>query len=996
MDHETGMPSDGSCAERDHQALEPRCKVFMSHSGAQKSFVEQLCLDVERCDRVPFFDKRRESLPIGEHFPSLIFQAIQQSQVGVLVLSKEFFTRTKWPMLELVAMMKLKLRNPNFRIIPVFLGISHTQCRDEANQGQWLSLWRNWAQCDSRINLQEWTKALQVFGSTNGISYNEMGEVKCREEIVEAICKLVPLDTKWDDSHVQGRSRFCKEIRNKIDEASLSKTYGVQVVGLYGVGGIGKTTICKALCNEFLTEFYGKVHHLELESSNEVELIRAMLKRLTDTRHDILGTLSFDQCYNLLKRDLCKRKVFVTIDNVYNEKTIEQAKAYLKARYGPGSIVIVTSRSLGLLQNLKIDEKNCIEMPELEEDEAKSIFLYHAELEDDVDEEFIMRCVERCYFGKGGGRGYHYHPLALKVLGTQVGYESEPCNLQFDEVDVFNQLREKKHPIFSILRKSFDTLLLEDQLLLMDAALFYPERSFFSREWEPINIFDWLSMMHGISVDIVKKRLLVLKKKSLLEDLGDGSSDIGMHDLWREFCVMESRAGEFQCQRWIYEDINSPNDRTRVESSLGGGGWENLQKICLMANHWAFGMMTGLEVSFNNCSNVTVLKLQGVVMEDGVLDVGLLKHLKSMECIDMRTTEDYQVEVVGLGVLKHLVVLIWDGIPTDSQSVDEIGWLRNLQVLQLHSSLEYNNVPDLSKLSLLRHVVIDQFNNANRIAGLNASMSNLRYMDIRCCKSLRSCPGIDDLVSLQELNLSRCTKLREVPSLQMLQSLRKLNIFYCGLLEALPGLGGLVGLQELRVIRCMKISEFPNMSNLINLQLFKIEECPVKTLPGLDDLVSLQNLVVCECAKLERLPDMRKLTRLEFIDISYCPKLREIWEGVNRPRACEELAADFHGLPQLETLKLDWIVFELPDLSIFPRLKKLHLQSCGRVTSLTCSAPLTALEVLRLQYCWSLKALPDLSRFERLRKLKMSNCGMSLQDVHEIEVLMARCNVSMV
>ena len=298
------------------------------------------------------------------------------------------------------------------------------------------------------------------------------------------------------------------------------------------------------------------------------------------------------------------------------------------------------------------------------------------------------------------------------------------------------------------------------------------------------------------------EQLMVLKKKSLLEDLGDGSSDIGMHDLWREFCVLETRAGEFKCQRWIYEAMKSPNDRTRVESRLFGGVRENLQNICLMANH---GTATGLEVAFYYCSNVTVLKLQGVVMEDGVLDVSLLKHLKSMEYIDMRTTEDYQVEVLGLGELKHLAVLIWDGIPTNSQSIEEIGTLRNLQVLQLHSSLGYNNFPILSQSSSLRHVVIDQFNNAGTILGFNPRMSNLHYLDIRCCKSLLSCPGIDDLVGLEVLNLSRCTKLRDVPSLQMLRNLRKLNIFYCGLLEALPGLGGLVGLQELRLIRCMRL-----------------------------------------------------------------------------------------------------------------------------------------------------------------------------------------------
>ena len=185
--------------------------MFLSHSGIQKSFVEQLCLDVERSDRVPFFDKRRESLPIGEHFPNIIFQSIQQCQVGVVVLSKDFFSCTKWPMLELVAMVKLKLQNSNFKIIPIFLGISHSQCRDETNHKKWLVLWDGWARQDDRIDIQEWKKALEVFGPTNGISCNDLDEVTCRKEIVEAICKIIPPESSiWDDSHVQGRIWICK------------------------------------------------------------------------------------------------------------------------------------------------------------------------------------------------------------------------------------------------------------------------------------------------------------------------------------------------------------------------------------------------------------------------------------------------------------------------------------------------------------------------------------------------------------------------------------------------------------------------------------------------------------------------------------------------------------------------------------------------------------------------------------------------------------------
>jgi hypothetical protein len=45
--------------------------------------------------------------------------------------------------------------------------------------------------------------------------------------------------------------------------------------------------------------------------------------------------------------------------------------------------------------------------------------------------------------------------------------------LQLNEMDVFNQRLERENPVVSILNRSFDKLMDEDQLLFMDVALFY-------------------------------------------------------------------------------------------------------------------------------------------------------------------------------------------------------------------------------------------------------------------------------------------------------------------------------------------------------------------------------------------------------------------------------------------------------------------------------------------------------------------------------------------
>jgi len=56
------------------------------------------------------------------------------------------------------------------------------------------------------------------------------------------------------------------------------------VVGIHGVGGIGKTTTCKTLLNELLKEYEGRVCHLEFQSvpsRDSIELLQKVLIDLT-------------------------------------------------------------------------------------------------------------------------------------------------------------------------------------------------------------------------------------------------------------------------------------------------------------------------------------------------------------------------------------------------------------------------------------------------------------------------------------------------------------------------------------------------------------------------------------------------------------------------------------------------------------------------------------------------------------------------------------------
>ena len=71
------------------------------------------------------------------------------------------------------------------------------------------------------------------------------------------------------------------------------------MIGLYGMGGMGKTEICKMMCYEMDGEFDGKVCHVELIKQSKHKLLKKVLTTLTNSSEEVVKEMEEDKVCNI-------------------------------------------------------------------------------------------------------------------------------------------------------------------------------------------------------------------------------------------------------------------------------------------------------------------------------------------------------------------------------------------------------------------------------------------------------------------------------------------------------------------------------------------------------------------------------------------------------------------------------------------------------------------------------------------------------------------------
>jgi hypothetical protein len=245
--------------------------------------------------------------------------------------------------------------------------------------------------------------------------------------------------------------------KTSMDVVNMLHNMGdnVGVLGICGMGGIGKTTLAKELYNQEQSKFENRCFLKDVKGSAIGDLQMKMMRELLGK--DV--TMMFGD-YARMLQVIHTKKLLLVVDNI-SEAEAQQFYELIPnlKQLVPGSRIIITSRESGLLNKIMVDipqpGRKLYSMPELNFEDSLELFIKCAFNKKTLDEvDFVFHDVVEEITRACGGL-----PLALEVIGRFLVDKSD--QLECWREAIF-QLK-KDGNIMARLQISYDGLVNDDE-----------------------------------------------------------------------------------------------------------------------------------------------------------------------------------------------------------------------------------------------------------------------------------------------------------------------------------------------------------------------------------------------------------------------------------------------------------------------------------------------------------------------------------------------------
>ncbi|KAL7618268.1 hypothetical protein Lser_V15G03389 [Lactuca serriola] len=777
----THGPSSSTCgpssSTQDH-----RYDVFLSFRGVDTrlSFTNYLYEALLDANINTFLDD--EEIETGEDLKPELESAIKASRASIIVLSKNYASST-WCLDELVLILEQRITS-NHIVIPIFYHVEPTHVRKQQSSfGDAMAKHKQKMDEETDENkrsqwgqkIKRWNKALTEVANLKGNDVNGRFETEFIEEIVKDIYRRlhVPLLQGFQPLLI-GMKSSINFITSWLKDGSLHMT---DILTIYGIGGIGKTSLAKHV--------YGLYSH-EFHTSSFIEDITrkcdGKFNGLLDLQEQLCNDISKTSSIKVhdvsiytakIENDLARKKVFLVLDDI---STLVQLDALLGSKgFHPGSKVIITTKDRWLTESCALFKTNTkpkhVEhfLGGLDETESQQLFCSHAFMGnypkagyEEVSDELVKYC--------------QGHPLALEVLGKSLHNR----DVAYWEGYIEGLKKEIGSRINNVLKMSFDSLPSNN-----DKDLFKHIACFF------------VGMDKDISETIL--RACGLNTRSGIPNLIDRfllsigrDNDLKMHQLLQQM-------GRWEVHQ---ESPDKPWKRSRL--------WCHEDSFKVLKQKKGKGNLLGL-----------------------ALDMRILEKEKVRASIELKTDALRNMDNLMLLQLNYVFMngsyenfpeeirwLCMHGFPLSSIPLDLP--IENLVALDMsYSNIEsfvgYSNPQRLEKRQKLDESCLKE----------KILFGSLKILNLSFCDQLHSVGDFDQLPALNRLILRNCIGLVDVcESIGQCVELVHIDLSYCKKLEKLPRNMGMLKKVTTMLLNGCNLGE----SGIRNMDMDSMEMCTVSNI----------------------------------------------------------------------------------------------------------------------------------------------------------------------
>ncbi|XP_059644196.1 disease resistance protein L6-like [Cornus florida] len=944
----------------------------------------------------------------GEEIGPELLEAIRESSISIPIFSNNYAS-SKWCLRELAQMVDCK-RSTGQLILPIFYDVEPWDVRHQS--GSYEEAFRKHERCFDECTVMKWKEALKQVGELKGWHVNK--EADRHGELVKTIVQTVSLNLKKKCMVTFDNLVMMDDHLNEMMRLLNVGSKDVRIVGILGMGGIGKTTIAKSIYNKLLHDFKNCCSFLadvreNVKQYKDKGIVDLQNQLLNDTLKPHPPITSVKDGKNAIKSRFPNKKVFIVLDDV-DEKSQFDWLVGNRDWFGPGSRIIVTTRNKHVLNILEVDET--YEPPFMSPYQSLQLLSFHAFRKKFPPMDFDSICREVVSVTAG-------LPLALEVIGS---FLSDKPKTVWE--DTWKKLKKiPNHEVQEKLRVSYDVLTHEQKQIFLDIACLFigMDKTYPFYMWDDCDYFPETEINVLCLMSLVKlENDNVLRMHDQLRDLG--REIVRQEDF--ENPELRSRLWDRQEASAVFEECMVTEKVQLLNLDAAGKTFENdkfaersklryLQideaevvvgdfKNRLLNLRWLCWRDSLLHFEATNfhMKKLVILDLSGSTIPENWKGWSQIKMASNLKVLDISNTEIRELpdEIRMLNKLE--IIDARDSrltgirsLPTSIHTLD-LGQCVDLEALpELPSSLQvlrvelgsFHVTPNLANLVNLQVLRCNEIpENMNQIIFKDiVELSKLQRLDFGCSNVMTLPKEIDALSQLKFLNLESFIELQCILGLP--PNLVGLYIVDVPALEILPDLSNLKLLSELRLNECEKLTKIEGLGKLQSLTSLIIEQCiELREIEGLGNLELLESLRIDGCGKLREIRGLGNLVSLASFCMRWCYKIVKLdLLECSAPLTSSEMRRYKH--PENK-----------PDRSNLNKLKSFEVLECRKLEKIEGLHLLVSLECLVLSFCSKLSNLkmlypenkPDGSNLNKLKTIGVTNCK-NLNKIEGLHILVS-------